>query len=201
MTTAEWERQRRDNALTAFPYHIASVVGSRLSWARPQSGLARVDFDILSSDPHFLIVTGDLGNAIYAAEGDFYSWACCNLDYFASRCVVSETGRKYLEWNSERAALAIEERWLTPTDENNRIAQFESISVPWRAWIDSEFEWSTWLARYAKDALGENWSDEEPWTVGRVISRRCLLQHTSLRLAISQLHSPTTKSSICTEGA
>ena len=69
-----------------------------LSCRRPNSGLYAIEYLIRKNT---LIVTGDVGCAIYqwcdSITFDFV--AGCHLHYFEEKCVASEAGRDFIEWD------------------------------------------------------------------------------------------------------
>lgn len=60
-----------------------------------------------------LYVTGDVGNAIYqwSDQINFNFISNCNIDYFKSKCVASEHGRKYEEWDPQWAKYQINKQY------------------------------------------------------------------------------------------
>ena len=89
---------------------------------------------------NYLSVMGDTGDAIYAWQQRI-TWqflANCELDYFHGKCVASETGRDFDQWDARKLIDSIE--WHTqnevPTskktiDEIKSIARGTTSSQEW----------------------------------------------------------------------
>jgi hypothetical protein len=81
-------------------------------WQRPNDSHYAVRYCLLSDGPTgetALVVTGDLGEAVYIWYGAIHleAIADCGLSYFSEKCQASETGRRYLTWDPERARQAL----------------------------------------------------------------------------------------------
>ena len=72
----------------------------KLIWKKPDSGICMVNYTLFG---RYLIVTGDLGHAIYSwGQNINFKWVSeCDLGYFAAKCDASENGRLYKDWDSE----------------------------------------------------------------------------------------------------
>ena len=73
-----------------------------LSWKKSGTSVFGIDYIMRGN---ILIVTGDLGHAIYRWSSPvMLEWVSrCDLSYFAEKCVASETGSGGKEWNAEIA--------------------------------------------------------------------------------------------------
>lgn len=87
-----------------------------------------------------LIVTGDLGDAIYQWSDriSVTFLAGCNLDYFASKCLASEHGRGYAERSMELARLEFADRmrWLQEEPEDDSERQAVDAAADFDDWSD-----------------------------------------------------------------
>lgn len=216
-TEREWLDERKKEAAAAFSDHrvwdarIAIAETSRgatadtgrvayveaFRFAKPRSddlnrpatnyGLC---FTLLDSG--HLVVTGDLGDAIYFVgapnERGIVWFARCDLQYFASKCVASEHGRGYESWDRELAEIRIRERYLNPRDEGFKRqlltgGEFEH----WDGAIGSRDEWFA----FCQTAIGsdEVWADyeEAPFAIGEVVDGRCALHLAALKASEAAL--------------
>lgn len=87
-----------------------------LTWANPRSSNYALRYAILPRDPTgatCLVVTGDLGEAVYVWHGavTYEGIVNMNLGYFASKCQASETGRGYRKWDPDQARAVLLEHW------------------------------------------------------------------------------------------
>lgn len=82
--------------------------GELIVWKRPGSGIFAIHYLLYHS---VLFVTGDLGEAVYRWSQPISVpfLAGCNIDYFESKCVASESGREYRDWSEEECLTRIEE--------------------------------------------------------------------------------------------
>lgn len=99
-----------------------------LTWANPRSSNYALRYAILPRDPTgatCLVVTGDLGEAVYVWYGDvtYEGIVGMNLSYFASKCQGSETGLGYLTWDPDQARAVLLEHWIE-FSEGGRSARF-----------------------------------------------------------------------------
>ncbi len=175
----------------------------RIYWRKPGTGIDAIMF--LVHGPH-LIVTGDLGDAIYTREHGWNFWASCDLDYFASKCVASDTGRLAREWNSDRAELYIAEVLGTTVDglrDSSSAAQghADEDDEDERTWkqssldafrerdgasaLDDEYSWVAWLRENGVDVFGGDYY--EYGAVGKDVSYRCLMHLEGVKAAARQL--------------
>lgn len=189
---AEWRAHRRGVVGGWFLGHVADLTGDhiggvafqRLVWKKPGTGINRIDF--VCDGPH-LFVTGDLGDAIYEAGGSGLQWwSGCDLEYFAGKCVASETGRGYREWDRDAAWIRLRQMF-DQADEQEAEAWERCVEGGAEHELSSESEWTLWLHNAAEEVWGANWTDREPWGIGSVVSLRCEGHLLGLQLAMRQL--------------
>jgi len=87
-----------------------------LVWAKPKSSNYAMQYVLLPRGPTgamCLVVTGDLGEAVYVWYGavTYDRIAGMNLGYFASKCEASETGRGFKTWDPDQARAVLLEHW------------------------------------------------------------------------------------------
>lgn len=191
-TLKEWTQRRDETVSRWFDQHTATLttlctepyVVERLVWKRPTTRVYRIDY--LCDGPH-LFVTGDLGDAIYEAGANGLRWwSGCDLGYFAGKCMASEYGRGYREWNAARADIGLRGMFdRNDDDDRTRWAIVERLDGL-DALID-EHDWAAWLRENAAQVWGPNWTDVEPWAIGMAPSLRCLGHLRGLQLAFAQL--------------
>lgn len=206
---AQMRAVRRTRTAERFQDHRAARVVfadgvEQISWRKPGTGIDSITF--LIHGPH-LIVTGDLGDAIYTRECGWKFWASCDLDYFASKCVASETGRLSREWDDDRAELYLASVFETTVDglrddgSSDAVAPMaveddddaEGVRTELRAFrerggasaLHSEFEWVSWLHENGHDVFGDDYY--EHGAVGKDVSHRCLIHLEGLKAAVRQL--------------
>lgn len=194
-TFEAWQENRQCLLGGWFPGHkadlttasLGGILMERLVWKKPSTNINRIDY--LCDGPH-LIVTGDLGDAVYEAGANGLAWwagiSRGSLSYFASKCVASEYGRGYKEWDEDLALLILRDRFAQDGRDGARewrkLQEFGGLDV-----LHSEGEWNAWLAESAHEVWGANWSDHEPWGVGRAVALRCEGHLLGLQLALAQL--------------
>lgn len=179
---ASVEREIREENFKDHTALFTPLIGARLAiqhllWAKPGTGLYRIEYMIRAN---VLFVTGDVGHAVYR-WGNRISWeflAVCHADYFAEKCEASEHGRGYPDWN-ERVARA-------------RVAQFLKDSPEEREQFESQYgdtalfrraAWHDWLSVYGADVFGDpsEWAD-----VGVVVSPRCRAHLIGIQMALER---------------
>lgn len=154
-----------------------------LTWMRPGTTVCGIIYTISHG---YLIVRGDMGNAMYQVSGkqDFAFWAGTDLHYFKSKCVCSEQGRGY-EWND----------WCEATCKASIMQHFKDYKeTPDVELLKEVFdvaysrdEYTQWLRDYGSEFLGTHWHDCEPWDWGNITPIRCRAHHMGLKLAWAQL--------------
>ena len=128
-----------------------------------------------------LIVTGDVGDAIYRTGfTTFDEWARSDIGYFSSKCVASEDGRLYKEWSSERIKQEVQE---TIKAEDLSWSKFVKARGP--SSFAYEQEWYQWLNECGDDFFG---CDRSCWPVhGKQVAIRCRGHLIGLQMAMEQL--------------
>ena len=78
-----------------------------LVFKRPGSGMYLIEYVMRGTT---LFVTGDLGEAVYWwSERHDLEWVSqCDLGYFSSKCMASEVGRDFKQWDSDQALQRVE---------------------------------------------------------------------------------------------
>lgn len=175
-----------------FHQHIAEQIRALdgifnlIKWKRPNSNNYLI---VYIQTPGYLIVTGDVGDAIYASGlSTFKQWADCNVGYFAGKCVASESGRQYKEWDSDFLKPRIMEALKEHAEENK-----QEIDQSWKDFaafggsgaISSQQEWVAWLAERGHIFFG---LDPFDWPAdGLITSIRCKGHLIGLKMAVKQL--------------
>jgi len=134
-----------------------------------------------------LTVYGDLYEAVYqwyCGDGET-SWkfiADCNIVYFAGKCMASEKGRGYPDWD-RRAAIAqledqIKECELPKLDDEDmkEAARAAESKDGWLAYVNRKIEDGDWQA------------DDYEWAcdAGRVVDLVCLAHLEGVKMAVAQ---------------
>lgn len=151
---------------------------STIEWKRPDSRNYQMTYIIR---PGRLIVTGDVGDAIYSSGfSSFADWASCDIGYFASKCVASENGAQYKEWDPEYLEPGIREA----LKENGKSwTEFQRMGGTGA--MTYKQEWIVWLVENGAHFFGE---DRMYWpTDGERISVRCRGHLIGLKMAVEQL--------------
>jgi hypothetical protein len=191
-TRAELDAHRREIIDRWFPEHVATYsegsVGDvrveRLVWRKPGTNNYRVDY--LSDGGVHLIVTGDLGDAIYQTGAhDLRWWAACDVDYFASKCIASEYGRGYRSWDEDAARARVGECLADERTNGNRKARGQFARLDGWSAVQSRGDWRDWLLEHGADFFGPDYF--EYGDVGEVIDLRCAGHLVGLKRAIASL--------------
>ena len=129
-------------------------------------------------DGPYLIVTGDLGDAIYRwSERVTFPWlAGLDLHYFKSKCQASEVGRRFDEWDEEAARDRMK-NWLEQCPD--RLEKFNELDGDLA--LLSEGEWHSWLSRNVYEISDDG---DGLWDIGMVTALRCRAHLIGLRLAV-----------------
>lgn len=168
-------------------YSVEQVGGARierLTWRRPESGVYAVDY--LCDGGAHLIVTGDLGEAIYATgRQQLRWWAACDLSYFASKCLASEYGRGYRSWDGDYACVTMGEhlRDAAALGTRGAAAKFDRLGG-WDA-VDGKSDWHYWLQEHGHKFFGADYYEYSD--IGEVIDERCELHLVGLKRAVAAL--------------
>lgn len=132
--------------------------------------------------PNYLFIGGDVGEAVYCSGmKGLKEWAECDIGYFAGKCVASEDGRGYQEWDSDFLEKRIKEALKEHSDKTwEDFCQRDGHTA-----INNEHEWTVWLSRNADDFWG---ADPYCWpTDGKRTAVRCRGHLIGLKMAIRQL--------------
>jgi hypothetical protein len=150
-----------------------------IKWKRPENNNYLIMYIQV---PGYLIVTGDVGDAIYSSGfNSFKRWSECDVGYFAGKCTASEYGRHYKEWDSNYLEKRVKEA-------------LEEVEQPWedfaalggRGAMSNQQEWIVWLTEYGSKFFGE---DPSYWPAGGLItSIRCSSHLIGLKMAVKQLN-------------
>jgi hypothetical protein len=157
-------------------------VSERLLWRDPENIHYAVLYHRIGRR---LIVTGDIGDAIYWwSESHSMHWISqlC-LSYFHSKCIASEVGRSFDDWSYEKAEGRIkeilDESSFGAIDRFSRAGGYEAMT-----WKD---EWMCWCAQNAHEVFGDHWMDHDLGSIGRVIHPRCIGHLEGLKMAFEQI--------------
>jgi hypothetical protein len=167
-----------------FPKHVASIVKYEVTiwratdppihsliWAKPGTSTCLVRYLLLNST---LIVTGDIGSAIYRWGHDKdmgFEWiAKCDFQYFASKIEGLNRGESR-EWNPDVCEQRARE--FFEGQRNEDWTPHTGFSEEWRQFVgDNQKLFDGW----------EGCSDAASW--GLVPSNRCIGHWVGLRLAM-----------------
>jgi len=176
-----------------------------IKWKRPKNNNYLVMYILV---PGYLIVTGDVGDAIYSSGlTTFKQWADCDITYFAGKCVASENGRQYREWDNDFLRDKVKEALKQSSDKSWKDREWDndflrdkvkealkqSSDKSWKDLEDiggslamsSEHEWIGWLTEYGNEFFGP---DRYCWPAdGKIIAMRCKAHLIGLKMAVEQL--------------
>lgn len=160
----------------------------RISWRdRDRSSNHWIEYILDGSD---LLVTGDLGSAVYRWYGPPKGWLWklggLNLDYFAGKreCVESCDGT---QWEPELAKIALREHF-TNEDLFDR-ERFETTSTTEEEILgatDSHHEWTRFLHDDPAEIFDDDWWDWLP-SIGEVTKYRIVTHWVGITMAVEQL--------------
>jgi len=127
-----------------------------------------------------VIVVGDCGAAVYEWGGQvgLAFLATCELDYFASKCTASATGRNGQWWDPDYASACLME--VVAGRGPDALAA-----------CGSRFEWNGWLGRHGLDVLGEDYC--EFCNIGETEAPTTIIHWLGLKLAHQRLGSAATR--------
>ncbi len=164
-----------------------------LRWAKPGSGFESATYLIGCHYRGLLVVAGDLGDAMYQWYDriSLEFLADCELDYFAGKCMASESGKPYRQWYPEKVKAALEEH------EEELLEEYEELSplyVEHKEELlrnaDDHHDWIKCLEDLSFDdkghPLGLDWWDYWPG-VGWDHDTRLIAHWLGLRMAWEQL--------------
>lgn len=153
------ERQADQIRKEWFPHHAAQFtrlglesenIVQTLTWKNPDSGIYCCRYLI---DRNFLMVHGDIGEAVYAWPREWLSWkflADCDLDYFAGKCCASETGRGFRGWDPRKAKERLCETLASDQELRKR---YRAVDEPCYA---MKGDWIHWLSQYGHEVFGDD---------------------------------------------
>jgi len=183
---AIYEKREAEIRKFWFPdHHYTYANDKRLVWRDSARGsIYLVRYYLLHGA---LAVTGDIGEAIYGGwsvpGGITLPWiASLDLGYFASKCLASEEGREYDEWNEELALAAIDDEFKEK--ENPNQAKAEAYDLGLDSAIGNQDEWIAWLHRYGHDQFGDEYYRLAG--IGEIINMRCQAHLLGLKMALAQ---------------
>lgn len=163
--------------------HVATLrPDGWLIWAKPNTGIYRVDYHCHG---RYLIVVGDIGDAVFAwsqnVDWDFL--ASCSLDYFLSKCQASPSGRDFYQWSGDHMRAILADH-LTDDEDGGTAKLTAAIEDGAHYHIDDEQEWYAWV----KDNTEHLGSDYGEWIMnGRIASVHAVGIFEGLKLAVAQL--------------
>lgn len=152
-----------------------------LNWKKPGTFTYYIRYIL---DGNYLIVTGDVGEAIYQWYDiltlEFLNE--CNLSYFAGKCQASEAGRDFKEWDNDKAQKQVKEY----IEEYDDLSWDKFLEAGGDGGFSDEKEWGRWLDDNGYDILGE---DHYEWSYGCgfKIHSRCEYHKIGLEMAFKQL--------------
>ena len=173
-----------------------------IDWREPKSCHFYVNYIIFKNR---LYVYGDIGEAVYcwSSEIGLNFLKRISLDYFASKCEASETGRDYEDWDQDKAyesAIDI----LKEQYEDEKCVDIKNLSEKeteeiLNQWIEEKDEFLTFDelrdACYTKDGWYNFLSEHQEffgcdfyeYSGGTIIHIRCDGHLTGLKMAIQQI--------------
>lgn len=185
-----------------FPVTSVNPAGTptvdKLIWEQPGTNINRI---IYLLHGRLLFVAGDLGEAVFqfGSQGSFREMANCSIDYFSKKCLASENGRGYLDWDAEVAKETMK-NWFDEYEKEYREEDLADGKKPrkdlesdfdWRdGWeaLGSKEEWEAWLDENGRDFLGDYfYEDSRVVEAGRIYSTRLELMLEGLKRAVAQL--------------
>ncbi len=150
----------------------------QIIWRRPKSSNCYMNY---LREGNYLHVTGDVGDAIYRTGfSTFKEWAQSDISYFAGKCIASENGRQYREWDPDHLKRSVE----IALQENQR-SWDDFYKLNGADHFAYEQEWYMWLNDHGADFFGY---DRCYWpTDGKQIAVRCRGHLIGLKMAVEQL--------------
>lgn len=150
---------------------------SHLRWQKPGTCVYQVDYYVTGGT---LIVTGDIGDAIYrwSSPVAFHWIAPLSLGYFAEKCVASEVGRSFVEWDERIARVYLD--WQINNDFEEIQDDPAEKATQWmidlqnanpHGAIYSQHEWTEWLNYHGAEFFGDEYY--EHYGIGNIVNMRC----------------------------
>jgi hypothetical protein len=176
-----------------FPGHIAKRIPQAESagievirWRKPGTSVYFISYMIRGP---YLIVTGDVGDAIYRFSENLSLdlLVACEVDYFASKCTASENGRCYPSWDPDAATAYLEEWIKGGIDDEDIEKRRRSLCSENSAFTACQWkeDWKDWLEVFGSGAFGPDWI--EFGEIGRAVDIRCMGHLIGLKMACAQL--------------
>jgi len=154
-----------------------------LTWRKPGTSTFYVQYITIG---HRLIVTGDIGEAVYGwSQKVTLAWvAGCNYDYIHGKCQASEGGRssQWNEWSPDEVKQSIKEA----VEEDEELSDDHAAVISAYSYADCQEEWVQFLSsREAQAVFGSDaW---ERASDGEVLPIRLLGHVEGLKMAMKQL--------------
>jgi hypothetical protein len=180
-----------------FPHHAARHItrhrhpdigggqSEDLLWARPETFVYSTHYIREGST---LFVTGDIGSAVYQWNNDvsWLNWiASCDYHYFAEKCIASEVGVPFVEWD-ERQAIAQVEEFLAEVRAGDRDGSPVHIEeTGWRQAVSNKDEWHQFLVVNGHE-FGDAWYEWLPGC-GNRIHTRCIGHLVGLKIVFDHM--------------
>jgi hypothetical protein len=160
-------------------------------WKKPGTGVFAIELVI--SGPT-LYVSGDLGGAVYRWSADVHwvQFGRFSLDYFAGKCIASEEGREYTDWDEEVAEAYLERYFNDLGQHNDSHVIAHDAREAWNAakvpeCLSSRFEWNAWLHGSDPHSIfGDAWYEWLP-NIGKVFNMRCIAHWVATRMIAEKL--------------
>lgn len=187
-----------------FPNHVAKFTdladGTKILEWRNKDGSSVYWFTAVLRQGA-LMIYGDIGEAIYRWYPDVSGWEFftnTGISYFESKCCASEEGRRYYEWDEQKAIQYLHEHFKDMANERDKTDE-EMDEEFWKLCL--RFDDESGLEALADEASWEEWwvehhdemddllgSDSWEWapTCGRVVARRCEAHLIGIQMALEQ---------------
>jgi hypothetical protein len=187
----EWFKEHQAVFIARPPHGTSGNDVIIINWQNPKSWNYGCRFII---HRRWLIVVGDIGEATYEWSQDLTLEFLASLDfgYFHSKCVASEAGRKFEQWdgkvayNNRQHRLA--ELKATPKEDASEGDKSEIESLEELG--DSSKDEYERVARDYYDEIGDAEGAGAISIMGIVPNSRCIGHFVGLQMAIAQLNPP-----------
>lgn len=158
------------------PSFIKDTIFEIIIWKNPNRNTYSVTYIRMCN---YLFVIGDIGDATYYTGFDsFKEWAESDIGYFSGKCVASEYGRQYLEWDPDYLKEGIEKALEQSDKDWHNFCSSGGDSA-----LSNEQEWIVWLTLNGNDF----WEDPFLYPYGKCISMRCHGHLIGLKMAMEQI--------------
>lgn len=157
---------------------------TRLVFREPGTNNCYIRYDIVG--PRTLVVTGDLGCAVYQWSSEIgFAWlGGLSLDYFVGKCQASEEGRDFKTWDNEAAKERFEQlRANLEEDQRKELDAFLEENGPeFRGALENRHEWNL----FADANLRTFWEDMDGmFDIGMTTALRAVYHLEGLRMAMA----------------